>query len=159
MTYQAKFDKKATLITYTLVLIFGLLTLVVLAQADQNDIISILILAVILSLVFVIPYIFHPIEYIVTEQEIIIVRIVKNIHIAKSSIAEVSLLPDDVFRKSYRVLGDAGFFGYFGTYSNDTIGTMYWYCSKLSNGVLLTTADKKIVITPDQYEKFINEIR
>ena len=42
---------------------------------------------------------------------------------------------------------------------NATIGTMYWYCSKLSNGIPLTTIDKKIVVTPDEYEEFMSEIR
>ena len=57
-----------------------------------------------------------------------------------------------------RIFGVSGLFGYWGKFSNTKLGSMTWYSTRRNNAVLITTIyNKKIVLTPNEPEKFVTE--
>jgi hypothetical protein len=68
----------------------------------------------------------------------------------------VQLLDKETLSWSVRVFGVGGFFGYFGKFANTKLGTMIWYATPKDNIVLVEMLNnKKIILTPDEPEKFV----
>lgn len=74
----------------------------------------------------------------------------------KSQIMSAALLDEESLKGSIRTFGVGGLFGYFGKYFNRTLGSMTWYATRKDNFVLiLTNDDKKIILTPNEPDKFL----
>ena len=55
-----------------------------------------------------------------------------------------------------RTAGVAGLFGYYGNFLNFATGRMTWYATRRDRTVLLVTAaNKKIILTPDEPAAFV----
>lgn len=60
----------------------------------------------------------------------------------------------------FRVFGVGGLFGYYGLFYNLTFGWTWWYASQNKNYVLLELQNgKKVILTPDNPEEFINALK
>ena len=59
---------------------------------------------------------------------------------------------------SIRSFGAGGFFGYVGRFKNNELGKYDAYVTDEQNSVLLEFDDKNIVVSPDEPEKFVDEI-
>ncbi len=102
-------------------------------------------------------FIFRPISYSITKTQIIVHRLVGNIHIDKTEINCTELIGKEKLRWSFRIFGVSGLFGYFGRFTNTKLGRMTWYATRRDHAVLINTHNDKIVITPDDPEKFVLE--
>jgi len=61
---------------------------------------------------------------------------------------------------SVRTFGVGGLFGYFGKFWNKEYGNMTWYATRRDKAIMIITKEnKKIILTPDEVEKFINEFK
>jgi hypothetical protein len=55
-----------------------------------------------------------------------------------------------------RTFGVGGLFGYYGKFANTKLGSMTWYATRKDRAILVRTIDnKKIILTPDEPEKFV----
>lgn len=118
-----------------------------------------LILAFIVTATYVFSFLFHPSSYSVNRTELIISRPAKGVKIRVGDIKNVERLTRKDLAWSVRIFGVGGLFGYYGKFSNKTIGPMTWYATRRNSYVLIQLKNnKKIIITPDEPEEFIKEL-
>jgi len=109
-------------------------------------------------LIYLIAYAFRPVSYIVTQNEIVVKRPLLNVHINRTDIASAEIIDRGKLRISIRTMGTPGIFGFSGTFYNLTYGRMTWYVTRRDRPVLIRTKNnKKIVLTPNEPEKFIKQ--
>jgi hypothetical protein len=112
-----------------------------------------------LILVFFGIYIFRPISYAVTEQEVIIHRPLKDVKINRKDIQSVEILDENFAKNTLRTFGVGGLWGYFGKFAHSSMGSMDWYVTRRDRLVLLKNSEnKKMVLSPDEVELFIKEL-
>ena len=75
-----------------------------------------------------------------------------------SGLQAVSFEPG-ICRKSIRIFGNAGLFGFTGLYSNSSLGRYRLFGTDLACSVVLTLPDRKLVITPAGPEDFVLHMR
>lgn len=99
---------------------------------------------------------FRPLNYLITDQHLVIRRPLKDILMERNTITNIEQLDNATVKKSVRILGVGGLFGFFGKYTHCNKGPMIWYATRRSRAVLISTSDnRKIMITPDSPEEFI----
>jgi Bacterial PH domain len=109
-----------------------------------------------LVLIFSVTFAFRPIDYKITDAQLIIHRLIKDVVIEKSNIISVSVLDEKKVEWSIRTFGVGGYYGYFGKFANSKMGSMTWYATRKDKTVLIITADdEKIILTPDDPEAFV----
>jgi hypothetical protein len=158
MTYTTSLDKTAKAITIGVTILFALII------AGQYPIIKeaggVIPVCTIVALVFIyfIVFISRPVKYMVTADTLIIQRLITDVKINHNQIKSVTLLQKDALGASIRTFGVGGLFGYYGRFSNLTLGNMTWYATRRDKAVLvMTTNNKKIIVTPDKPEEFVAE--
>jgi hypothetical protein len=110
-------------------------------------------------LIYLIAYAFRPVSYVVTQNEILVKRPLFDVHINTTDIASAEIIDRRKLHISIRTMGIPGIFGFSGTFYNLTYGRMTWYVTRRDRPVLIRTKnDKKIVLTPNEPEKFIQQL-
>lgn len=104
-------------------------------------------------------YAFSVKYYEVTDQELIIHKRFGETAIKKANIKNVALLDRKTLRFAIRTFGIGGVFGYYGEFYTSKLGSMTWYRTKLDNPVIIGTSTKKIVLSPDEPEKFMAAVQ
>ena len=105
-------------------------------------------------------FIFRPIAYTITDQEIMVNRLWKSVIINRKDIQSVEILDKDFYKRTTRTFGVGGMWGYFGKFSHDTIGVMTWYVTRRDKMILLKLSDdKKVVLSPDNLEIFVEKLK
>lgn len=111
-----------------------------------------------LILILVITYGFSPKAYALDDRQLIIYRPFQNKLYATEGILTVSLVDKKDLKKSIRVFGVGGLFGYFGLFRNSRYGTMIWYATRRDQFVVIERANgRTIVLTPDDPNAFVSE--
>ena len=156
MIYKTSLDNVAKAITSGVTIIFAAIILApCFLSIDEGKGASILT-AVFLLLVYGLVYALRPINYELTPDSLIIQRLFMNVKIERNQIIKVVLLEKGNTKWAFRIFGVGGLFGYFGKFENSTLGSMTWYATRQDRTVLVETVDgKKIIITPDEAEKFV----
>ena len=113
---------------------------------------------ILLSLIYFGTFSFRPISYKLTDDKLIIDRPLFDIKIKRTEIKNVEQLDKGKLSWAMRIFGVGGLFGYSGKFINTKLGSMTWYATRRNNAVLVTTIyNKKIVLTPNEPEKFVTE--
>ncbi len=100
---------------------------------------------------------FRPIRYVLTEDHIIVQRLIKNLIIKRRDIKTIKEVSEKDMQLTIRTFGVGGLFGYFGKFSNAAIGKMTMYATRRNNAILIeTTNNKKLLLTPDNPVGFID---
>jgi hypothetical protein len=140
-------------------LFFGIIIVPKLLNKNENNE-STIILIIILTLTYGISYALSPKSYEINEKNIIINRPFKNVIINRSQIKNILKLESGKLTYSVRTFGVGGLFGYFGKFWNKEYGNMTWYATRRDKAIMIITKEnKKIILTPDEVEKFINEFK
>lgn len=156
MTYKASLDNLAKGVTIGVtvlfaVIIFGQFSII----KDAGRAVPIYTTATLL-LIYFIALAFRPINYILTSDNLIIHRLFADVKIQRSQIKSIKLLDKSATGWSIRTFGVGGLFGYYGKFLNSKLGSMTWYATRRDVMVLIVTMDnKKIIVTPDDPNKFI----
>ena len=109
-----------------------------------------------LLLIYFIAFSFRPVNYKITNSQLIIHRLFLDVKIERNNIKTVELIDKNKIYGSIRTFGIAGLFGYFGNFANFGMGKMTWYATRRDRTVLIcTNDDKKIILTPDEPAEFI----
>ncbi len=93
--------------------------------------------------------------YAVTEDVIVIRRWIGNIRIPLSAVREARPATTDDFRGSIRVWGSGGVFGYYGLFRTSRLGRCYWYLTDRQRSVVVRTAEKTYLVSPDNVAGFV----
>lgn len=105
-------------------------------------------------------WLYRPEGIELTDDALVISRKTSAVSIPYSDIVQITLPENKDLRLAVRTFGNGGLFGYTGKYYKQPYGSMTWYCSQRKNYVLLeTTAGKKIVVTPDERDAMVSDLR
>jgi hypothetical protein len=160
MTYKTSLDRTATTITIAVAVLF---TFIIVGQYsfirdDGRSIVGYTAIACLL--IYFLAFAFRPIEYVVTVDELIVRRLLFSVHIKRADIKTVELIDREEIRGSFRIAGVGGLFGYYGAFTNSSLGFMTWYMTRRDRPVLVKTVDnKKILFSPDDPIQFVSELR
>jgi len=150
MIYKASLDKTALLITSLVTLMFGALIVFNFS----------LPLAIFLILIYLICMVLKPLSYEITQDELIIHRLIKSVRINRADIKSLELIEKATLSGTIRTFGVGGLFGWYGKFANSQLGAMNWYVTRRDKPVLIIKKDsKKILISPDQAEAFVTEFK
>lgn len=160
MIYKATLDKTAKLLTIGITIIFiGIAVGPKLFSRSENTEMPI-VLIIIIFLTYGISYGFSPKSYEINDNNVVINRLFKNVIINRSQIKDVLKLEKGKLTWSIRTFASGGLFGYFGTFWNKEFGNMTWYATRKNKAIMLITSNnKKIILTPDEIDQFINEFK
>ncbi len=156
MTYKTSLDNLAKTITIGITILFAAIIVgqysIIKNAGQANPIYT----TVALLLIYFIAFAFRPINYNVSDNKLIIHRLFFDVKIDRSQIKSVELLDKEFIGWSIRTFGVGGLFGYYGKFSNSKIGSMTWYATRKDKVVLVRTINnKKIILTPDEPQKFV----
>jgi hypothetical protein len=160
MTYKTSLDNLAKVITIGAAILF---VIIIIRQCsiikDSIQIIPVCTI-VFLLLIYFIAFAFRPISYDLVADKLIIHRLFTDVKIDRNIIKSVELLDRDKIGYVIRTFGVGGLFGYYGKFASKKLGGMTWYATRNDKTVLvLTVDDKKIILTPDDPEKFVADFK
>lgn len=105
-------------------------------------------------------WLYRPEAIELTDEALVVKRKISTVSIPYADIVEITLPDNKDLRLAVRTFGNGGLFGYTGKYYKQPYGPMTWYCSQRKNYVLLeTTAGKKILVTPDDRDAMMSDLR
>lgn len=156
MIYKTSLDKTAKVITILTTALFAAIIVgQILLLKDGMKVIPILT-TIALLLIYFGTFLFKPLNYSLTINELIIHRPLKDKKIDRLKINSAELLDKEKLTGTIRTFGVGGLFGYWGNFANTKIGRMTWYATRRNNAVLIKmNNNKKIVLTPNEPEKFV----
>lgn len=95
--------------------------------------------------------------YVLTDSALVIQRMgwVNRLDLSRLTSAEVD---PDALRGSLRLFGNGGFFSFTGWFRNKKLGVYRAYATDTKRIVVLRFAEKTVVITPDDPQKFVQKI-
>ena len=151
-------DNLAKGVTAAISVLFAVIIVAQLFLYRSGSPITAIITTILILIIYVVSYLFRPTGYELTDENFIIHRAIKDVVIKKASIREVILPSSEQMRWTIRTFGVGGLFGYYGKFVNWKLGNMTWYATRRNKIILIMTADgKKLVITPDETEKFLRQ--
>jgi Bacterial PH domain len=156
MIYKTSLDNLAKGVTIGVSVLFaGIIVEQFLIIKETGRTIPISIATFLLIIYFTV-FAFRPINYAVTAEKLIIHRLFADVKIDRSEIKSVELSDNKKVGFTIRTFGVGGLFGYYGKFANTKIGSMTWYATRKDKTVLVKTVNnKKIILTPDEPEKFV----
>lgn len=102
---------------------------------------------------------FRPINYRVTDRELIVFRLLQSVHIPLKNIVSAEMIDRNKISWSIRTFGVGGVFGYFGRFRNPALGSMIWYATRKDKPVMIKTIqEEQIILTPDDPILFLEAI-
>lgn len=113
-------------------------------------------------LIITLPYLWKPRLYEVSNDALIIHRLIRPVVIPIADIINIREGQKEEFKNSIRLFGSGGFFGFYGKFRNNTLKSYTMHASRMSRFVLIFTDNGLKVITPDDpigLIKAINEKR
>lgn len=161
---------KASMDTFTLVLSVGLTIILLLvgfvpiftSEFHFSNVISpssLCVMPFAFIIMLVVTYGLSPKGYGVQDRQLIIYRPFRKKVYATQDIQLVSIVAKEELKRSIRVFGVGGLFGYFGLFRNSRYGTMIWYASRRDQFVVIERSNgRAIVLTPDDPNSFVTEI-
>ncbi len=138
------------LITMTFLISAALIVL-----AFIGDVFSVIIAIVFISL----GAFFGVYGYSLRSKELRIIRLGWSKDILYNDIVDIEYSPDAMMG-SLRKFGIGGFFSYYGLFKNRVIGNYKAFATHRKNTVVITTkSGKKIVVTPSEPVRFVEELK
>ena len=160
MIYKASFDKTTKVITLIISLLFLCIVVAQIALYIQYHTWASLASAILLPVIYLVTYLYCPISYRVDSNDIVVHRPGSDIHFLRSDIKDIQLVQKEKLKGTVRLFGVGGLFGYYGQFSNSELGFMTWYATKHRDKMVLIELNnnKKIVVTPDEPEQFVEQL-
>jgi hypothetical protein len=148
MTFSASYDR-ATQIISALVCLF-LLAVIAYTRSPVFTLIAVLLILV--------SYAYSPRGYVITDRSVLVQRLAGRPRIALDGLRQVRRTTPDDFRRSIRLRGSSGLFGYYGLFSSAKLGRFTAYVTNKNNRVVVITGSKTALFSPDDVDAFLNAI-
>ncbi len=159
MTYKTSLDSLAKVVTASITIIFAAIIVGQISLIKDEGNAAPIFTTVALALIYFGTFSFRPISYRLTQDKLIIQRPLSDIKMERNEIKSVEQLDKDKLSWTIRTFGVSGLFGYFGNFRNTKLGSMTWYATRRKDKIVLVTTiyNKKIILSPDEPEKFVAE--
>jgi hypothetical protein len=161
MKFTASLDglAKGVTISSIVIFIFTIAFPYFIQKPSEMGVEAILIPLLLLVIFFGI-FIFRPVSYSITDQEVIIHRPWKDVKINQKDIQSVEILDENFAKNTLRTFGVGGLWGYFGKFTHSSLGSMDWYVTRRDTLVLLKiVGNKKVVLSPDELNYFVETLK
>jgi hypothetical protein len=149
MKFSACYDRTTKIIS--IVVCLGLLAIV----ASVHN----LVVAGLSLLVLLVSFAWSPRGYMLDGRSVLVQRLARNARIPLEHIQEARKATPDDFRGCIKLFGSGGLFGYYGLFSTSKLGRCTWYMTNRSAGIVVITAGKTALFSPDQPEEFLAALR
>ena len=159
MVFKSSLDKTSKAITIGVILLLIVVSLFIGYPFTSRESIKILLLMGLLFVVLtLITYAFSTKSIEVDTINVSINRPFDKVIILRSNIIKIQKIEYKDLSLSMRKFGSGGVFGYIGKFWNKQQGNMTWYVTDMKNPVMIETKNgKKIVLTPDDREQFLEQ--
>ena len=107
------------------------------------------------ALLLLVSYAYSPRGYTVAERAIVVRRLVGDARIPLDAVREARAATPDDFRGCLRLWGNGGVFGYYGLFRTSKLGNSTWYVTSKKRAVIVVTAAKTVVLSPDDVDGFL----
>jgi Bacterial PH domain len=109
--------------------------------------------------IFAVGFAYSPREYVVSSSSITVKRLVGDVRIPLEGMREARATTKDDLRGCIRLWGSGGLFGYYGLFRTRTLGICTWYVTNRSHAVMVKTAAKTVLFSPDDKDGFLLAVR
>lgn len=160
MKYAASLDRTCRIITLLVSLLFAVIIVYQMVSFMRYRDVTPLWVTGLLLIVYGITYCYHPVNYQIKNNKIIVHRYASNVVLSCDEITHIEIVSPQKLRNAIRIFGVGGLYGYFGKYINRDLGPMTWYATQRDNEAVLIEMNnrKKIILTPDKPEQFVDEL-
>ena len=156
MVFKASMDKFTKIVTIVISILFTGIVFFPFMFAGEKNYELYSVLSFFLASIYLFCYMMRPTNYEITNTKIIVKRMVSDVSLNLSDVKEIKQFKNVSFMFSFRLFGVGGLFGYFGKFWDKEYGTMTYYATKNGNAIMIiTNENKKIVITPDECDAFL----
>ena len=165
MNYSASYDKSVRIMTVIGLIILGSVIAFNFYEITVNNggevgIIPNILIMILLFSVILFTFLFAPKGYVINESGIVIDRLFSQVLFSSEKIRSVRVLAENELDGAIRTFGVGGLFGYYGRFRSDALKGFSAYATQWRNFVLIeTTEGKKIVLTPDEMNGFVNDAK
>lgn len=149
MSFSASFDRTTKILSTVVCL--GLLAVILAVHS--------VMLASLSLLVIFLGYAYSPRGYRLEGRALLVARLAGTVRIALDGIREVRRATPEDYSGSIRLWGSGGLFGYYGLFRTAKLGKSTWYMTNRSRGVVVTTAAKTVIVSPDDSDGFLSAIQ
>ena len=158
MVFSASFDKAAVTVTVIVTILFcGITTMLLLFIQDDFPLLAWLMIIFLVGIYFY-AFSYYPVKYSITRNELAVHRPFARLKINMTTIKSAVIIDRGNIRAT-RIFGSGGFFGYWGSFANYSIGKMTWYVTRRDKAVLVETVEgRKILLSPDEPEQFVQHV-
>lgn len=154
----SRFVKVVTIATTTLLISLSTYFLYILTTVDEGSIAFLAPLPIVLTLLLIIPFLFSPRGYALTEAGVLIKRPIGGILIPYGNIANVRVVTEGLGR-GIRLWGSGGLYGFIGLFHIKNLGRVWVYATDHNKMVLIETRQgTKYIISPDDPTAFIERL-
>ena len=164
LTYRMSRDWFVTVVTGLLLALFGALVFsAMLAFNTAPRAITVLALILVMAVcgaIAAVAYLYTPNRVALAERVMRIERPIGPVELQYDTIRTVRV-SDEWFGTSLKRPpgGNSGFFGIWGSFRSRALGRYTMYGTKARGAVVITTTDGTVVVTPDDRERFAEELR
>ena len=163
-TYRMSRDWFITVVTALLLALFAVL--VVSAMLAFNTaprgitVLALILVITVCTAIAAVAYLYTPKRIALAETVLRIDRPIGPVELEYDTIRAVRV-SDEWFGTSLKRPpgGNSGFFGIWGSFRSRALGSYTMYGTKARGAVVITTTDSTIVVTPDERERFAEELR
>ena len=158
MVFSASFDKAAVIVTMIVTILFcGIITMLLLFIQNDLPLLAWLMILFLVGIYFF-AFSYHPVKYSITGNELVVHRPFARLKINMTTVKSAIIIDRGSIRAT-RIFGSGGFFGYWGSFANYSIGKMTWYVTRRDKAVLVETVEgRKILLSPDEAEQFVQHL-
>jgi hypothetical protein len=149
MSFSASFDRTTKILSTVVCL--GLLAVILAVHS--------VMLASLSLLVMLLGYAYSPRGYRLEGRALLVTRLAGTVRIALDGIREVRCATPEDYRSYIRLWGSGGLFGYYGLFRTAKLGKSTWYMTNRSRGVVVITAAKTVIVSPDDTNGFLAAIQ
>jgi hypothetical protein len=103
-------------------------------------------------------YAWSPRSYRVADGELRIRRLVGTVAVPLSTIIEARRAECDDMTGCLRLFGSGAFFGYYGLFRTSKLGKCHWYLTRRDRVVIIRTAERILLLSPDDVDGFLTAI-
>jgi hypothetical protein len=157
MIYKNPFDKTTKVISSLTCLL--LLSIAVKFWFDEDSLLIPVLVSILFAATLGLSYVWSPRQFETDAANITIRKMWQPIVIPRDTIIESRLLEADDIKGSIRLMGSGGLFGYYGKFNNSKLKTYNLQAGNRVNLVMIKTADKTYVLTPDNREDFLKDVQ
>ena len=157
MIYKNPFDRTTKVVSSLTCLL--LLSIIIKFWFDEDGLLIPVLISILFALTLGLSYAWSPKQFETDASNITIRKIWQSIVIPRDTIIESRLLEADDIKGSIRLMGSGGLFGYYGKFTNSKLKTYNLQAGNRVNLVMIKTADKTYVLTPDNREAFLKDVQ